>query len=420
MKLEMVFSAPNMLRLQGVHTTRDTWKLSVDAVHTYMNSIRQRCSEKIDFSDFDISILHNAYYEPEFGFYARKHDIFGFSKLYCDSGGLQIVSAGKAIDDETKKTIYKNQSPSDYAFCFDEIPTRDLRKSSRADISSKVFYPENFEECAIKTAHNINKQINSLMEMNSTAKVFYIVQGNTIKDMIDWVSYGWNIIEHPEYIAGFAVADTCMGNGLLESIDMMIVYAILSQQYNLKRLHLLGVGSASRLLPVITLFKRGILSDDYISFDSSTLSQSFLYGRFNFNQETVSISDESGYVNNLQPRLKEVYEITKHHFPDISFDDLDTHFKNTFKKITRITENTCDEPIHVYSRALVIMLLVEQTISLCDSIKALYTSDSSELRMFENANSLEDLIRIRNEFSKYIHSKRIHRNSNISLLDFME
>ena len=93
-----------------------------------------------------------------------------------------------------------------------------------------------------------------------------IVQGNFADDMVRWYSIIQDMLtdEHFKNVGGIAVADTCMGNKELESIDMLTAAHRIAQFANpsaTEQIHLLGVGSIPRMAPVLYLEHSGFLKD---------------------------------------------------------------------------------------------------------------------------------------------------------------
>lgn len=235
-----------------------------------------------------ISALYNAYTEEGM---IKKIDSLGnlgCHSIYADSGGLQIVTAGKSITAEIKNKIYKAQSYSDFAMCFDEIP---LEKTTivqtvneRSNVGNKVFDQSRHYSSGVLTGKNIKEQIEAFRKLNAKTKVIMIIQGNNAEDMVDY----FNAIESQlseddyEYIGGMAVADTCIGNGVLESIEMLKGAKAITQICHpnvAKHLHILGVGSVARMRPILYLIKSGYLNTfERVSYDSSSHTSTFRFG----------------------------------------------------------------------------------------------------------------------------------------------
>jgi queuine/archaeosine tRNA-ribosyltransferase len=191
--------------------------------------------------------------------------IFKLPKLYSDSGGLQMALYGKPIDTKARAKIYKVQEDySDLAFCFDDIPIRMLESSgvARLEVKNKYFDPSLLKEKALKTADNIKEQIAYFKEHGRKTKVFAIVQGNCADTFTDWGNYLFDHLTDAELddVFGIALADTCAGNGLLETIQMsQALHRIDAPERIKQNVHYLGIGSITRMMPVIELAHTPIL-----------------------------------------------------------------------------------------------------------------------------------------------------------------
>jgi hypothetical protein len=113
------------------------------------------------------------------------------------------------------------------------------------------------------------------------------VQGNNYTDMFEWFRDGTKVLtpDHFKRVSGIALADTCIGNGPMESIEMLVAYHLIRKEFGVEstknHIHLLGLGSVRRLMPVLYLMRSGLLPKDLtISFDSTTFSMSYFMGRF--------------------------------------------------------------------------------------------------------------------------------------------
>lgn len=224
-----------------------------------------------------ISMLYNAYTEKKVGH--QINDLFGDTvyKVHVDSGGLQIVNLGLENTPELRKAVYENQAESgDIGMCFDEIPLHNESQGggqARINTKDKVFMYDLAYDYGVKTGANIREQIETYIKNESKCKPYIILQGNSdddFKAFSDGIMSQLKGVEH--HIAGCAAADTCIGNGVRESIDMMSVIRKLNIPEKAKKsVHLLGVGSVKRLLPAVALVRSGYFGDEFhMSYDSST------------------------------------------------------------------------------------------------------------------------------------------------------
>ena len=297
-------------------------------------------------SRIDTSLLFNAFTERNYGTWVEKSRRFGLKNVYSDSGGLQAVTQGLICDDNFKRKVYEIQAPTDFSMCFDEIPCVKLSENAQMWSSNgKAYLPEKAHECAVKTAENIRDQIETFAELESDSQVFYIIQGNTAEDMVEWFDVGVEILEdwHWEHISGLALAGICAGPSMQETVNLMNGYHKIAQKYSDKYLkdqvHFLGIGAPIRILPITFLFNSGFMpTEKLISLDSTTFTKSLAYGRF-FDRNGNAIP---GDIYNIKPFVTEVldfyYPIFVEHWPELDHDKLRNHF---------LTENRRWTDLHV-------------------------------------------------------------------------
>jgi hypothetical protein len=434
MEFRYVFSAPAMLRLMPSVWEKENpeeYSKIVGMIKEGMQRLRADSSTQIPEIKFGIDLLFNAYSEKEFGGWLRKYDIFGFDKLYADSGGLQIVTAGKKVDDSLKSEIYAIQSQADFAMCFDEIPASTVgiadTKSNRSQTSNKLYHPSRKKETAIKTANNIREQIEILDKFGTETKVHYIVQGNTHQDMYEWFDDGARILTdaHFERVGGVSLADTCMGNGPMESIDMLVAYHRIHKEFGpekiKKHVHLLGLGSVRRLLPVIYLMNSGMLSRDLtISFDSTTFSMSYFMGRF--------IDSEGNKIQGDPVEIRRMFHMIYQYFGDIYrkyVPDLDEeHFIDYVSREVRSVADTINNArmdIQALVRANITLTNCWQILGFIAQVKKILERakhDNSPIGMLQFVRDFEDYQEWRREFGRFVPSNRIKREQLVTLDNF--
>lgn len=240
-----------------------------------------------------ISVLFNGYTESGYAQKLLTLDTIGATSVYADSGGLQIVTAGKPITPEIKQKIYETQSVADFAMCFDEIPLeRHEGKQTineRSNVKNKIFDQSRHVSSGVLTGKNIKEQVEAFRALKTKTKVIMIIQGNCAEDMVDYYNAITSVLEPEdyEYIGGMAIADTCIGNGELESVEMLRGAKEISKVCHpnvAKHLHILGVGSVSRMRPILYLIKSGYLNTfQRISYDSSSHTSTFRFGLLKVN-----------------------------------------------------------------------------------------------------------------------------------------
>lgn len=291
----------------------------VPALCEVVDILKDQVHELSENTEPSVAVLFNAYTEKKFPGHLDDYQNFHMDKVYADSGGLQMVTTGKDVTPEIKDTIYGVQSYADYAMCFDDIPLESVSlvrtRNERSNVGNKVFNQDRFDETAIATGLNIKRQIEYFQEHGATTKVIIIVQGNTADDMVHWYRKIEEQLtpEHFANVGGIAVADTCMGNKELETIDMLTAAHEIAKFCNpssKKQLHLLGVGSLPRMAPVLYLQKSGFLSEyEKISYDSSSHTVCFNYGLMKLNGTCKSLGTYRNFK--LDQVMRDIYNTFK-------------------------------------------------------------------------------------------------------------
>lgn len=433
-KIDYVFSGTLMLRI--VPFKSKTYYS--DAYHERkkkiiiegLEIIQNKYSEIFPQFDISTSLLYNAFTENRLGIDYKEHNRNGFKSIYADSGGLQVVTRNMQLTDELKLKVYEQQKNADYAFCFDNIPVElkegaTLDGGNRSQVGTKQFITSRFKECAYETAQNIKIQLKSLE--GSDTKVYYIVQGNTYQDMIDWVKYGAEILTEEELskLEGIAPADTCMGNGDLETCDMLYAAREILDSFPMikKKIHLLGVGSTSRFLPVLKLIDSKFLEGIDISFDSSTNSMSMVMGNF---------KDETGYSAKNDKEIKEVFlkfadfydSIFSKYVPEYNKSDFADFIIENLRFIGNI-ENKAMEAhpeYEIVAGVVVPFFCLWQNIGFFNVCKEqLHDQTPTPINLLSHVQSKEDYLMWRREFKSLVRSKRMYRkDSDFSINDFFE
>lgn len=426
MKLRYVFSGPSMLRIQPssmVTETPEMYQEFADIACDVVNKVREDIKHRIPGIEFDIDLLYNGYTEKEIGKHARRYNSFGFDKLYADSGGLQIVTLGKQVDDAIKKDIYASQSYADYAMCFDEIPTRSIIKnngaSSRSRVTDKMYFQDESARCAIKTAENIKEQCEVLAGINDTTKVMYIVQGNTENDMYEWFKHGTNVLTSYDRIGGIALADTCIGNGVLESVEMFIAYnrirAEFGEAMTNNHIHLLGVGSVQRLMPLLWVRESLLPEDITVSFDSTSFSMTYMMGKYgHLDGKRVRRHELSQYMRQVVDYFE---PIIRKYEPDMDKEFFIKHYVDNIMSISETLNNGPADSRHVIQShvfATIIYQLFGFVHLLNESINDMKTSNSP-LSLLQHVKDYRDYQSWHAGYSKYIDSARIQRAPGVAL-----
>lgn len=424
MNLRFVMSAPGYCRLVP-HSPRDRDNYNVVAplISDGIRLLRSKVSGISSSVHMEADVLHNAYTERTLLPSLIQNQNFGFDKRYADSGGLQIVTAGGEVTPKIKKEIYLTQSSSDYAMCFDEIPARTIEgaASSRTMASGKVYRVGDKTTCAISTAHNIREQIEAFVELESPAKVHYIIQGNNTQDMEDWFNEGQAVLEdeHFDHVAGLSLADTCIGNGQLESADMLAAcYNIMREhpQKVKKHVHLLGIGSASRLSPLLYLIKGGFLPEEGFtwSFDSSTYSSGYSLGKFRDISNKIIRPGDNQRIRVAISRAIDFFEgVFKDHDVYCDKNAVLDHMMSTILSMKK-TVDTAPDDMYPMVRSLIplcnsigILYMTEELARIVDDTK----NDNSPIGLLQHVRNSDDYLHWRKHYSKFVQSKRVFRES---------
>lgn len=280
----------------------------------------------------DISVLWNAFLEKPIGKGLTNRGMRNmFKYIYADSGGLQIVTLGKELNDENKTKVYEMQSKySDLGMSFDEIPiVLTGEKSSRVSTTDRFFDTKNFKEFAIKSGHNLRDQIRYFKDHNSACRPFLIIQGNCMETYQQWLD--WVLKEVPfedwKYIGGLSSGVAALGMGKFENIER---YGILAQLQGppsiLKHIHILGVGGINRIIPLLALHKNGFFPHtDNISYDSTTHSCSMTMGLY-YLRNSYTSSEFRGVSTAPVERLKNKIIDEMVELVDLDKFDMDRNF----------------------------------------------------------------------------------------------
>jgi hypothetical protein len=425
---EYVFSAPSFLGILPcgvIRTDPYLFKLINDIITAGVLFIKNEIKE-IDYP-MNVSLLFNAFTEKKFGQRIALGNGYGFDNIYSDSGGLQIITRGMSITPELKRQVYEVQSKTDLAMCFDHIPVRAENVRHKTRSFNKTFHFEDFEKCAIETAENVKEQIETFIKLNCKTKVLFIVQGNTLDDMLLWFKIATDVIpwDYWEKIQGIAIGGACMGTGQLEDIEKLIAFGCLKEEFDphyvKNHLHILGVGSISRLYPLVILRNTGFIGPEvHVSYDSATLSMSYVYGTF---QDTIGRAIKSSplwedtfkYYYNKSGMILKNYGFTQaeldEYYPHIVADML------CHKKIYIKDENNrLRLAMHGIRCLSNIFQMKEFTQSLYD-MNLKWNKDVSPIGMLKSVKTVDDFNKWKAQYAYAIPSQRITRKGK-SLEDF--
>lgn len=440
---DYVISASSRIRLYDSRILETYYDSVKPKVIELMEFTKRHLKESCKYTDPKVSVLYNGFVEAEYPKYYKRLDNIGCDYIYADSGGLQIITLGKKITPELKKQIYQDQSYADYAMCFDEIAldrTTKVRNSvERLITDNKIFNNERHVFAGHGTGNNIKEQIDFFRKTNAKTKVILIVQGNSCDDMVQFYKAIAEVLSDDDYnyIGGLALADTCMGNGALESVEMLKAARAIGKiaHENVKNhLHFLGVGTINRMRPIIYLLRSGYLNTfKHISYDSSTVSSTYDFGKTIIDEKTILLGQTKtkqavDYFTTLYNFYGDIFRplVDLGSFIDIVFgvesDPDETMYQNWKNSSITLRVDRWDDTNKITAALLARPAYLYYQIA--DFIKGVDKTFSEKKGKFKN-HAISQLIDVKDDsgminwernHAKYVQSKRIRRKEDISSL----
>lgn len=330
------------------------------------------------------STLFNAFQEESDGKFLLENNKLNHLFTYSDSGGLQAARRNMVIDDVLKERIYTVQHKfSDIAMTFDEMPFRSIEANAGTSImgnSTRCYIRELIESSAKHSAQHIIKQIEMFDKLESNTKIVPIIhgfrpskpyfRGESDNTYVDYAKYMFDEIDNSsKHIHGLSIASltTNADNrvGILKVVDY-IPRTLASREIpdeNLEHVHLLGLASPQRILPILALAKHGLIDNRVkrISFDSTAITKASTVGRVYKNYDEYKNPDQNkdyhpeltlqSYKNPNAKNVRQYYrQIHKYfhkyeNYPFTSWEDLADHSQNNGDKrpvSVQIKENGLD------------------------------------------------------------------------------
>lgn len=266
--------------------------------------------KKIDeLGDQKFSFLYNAYQEKGNGeLFKELKDAGYIYAVHADSGGLQMIMRNVDPNAKMRQLIYENQAEfSDIAMSFDEIPLIIESPDGTAkisDLNTRFFDMDNLVSKARQSGQNLKDQVEYFNKVNTQASALMILQGNCLDTYRIWTDELMDVLGEDAYksVGGIALAPTSIGMGLYE--DCVRAIALKTNPYNKNKVHLLGIGSAYRMLPFVIMNACDWFGENYhISYDSTSHSRC-LWGILDYKMSDRILRCTG---NNPENR-KEVYE----------------------------------------------------------------------------------------------------------------
>lgn len=380
---------------------------------------------RMDTKYHKFSLLFNAYTEIDIGYTLKNNYFNSVYNIHSDSGGLQIVTRGKQIDQNMKQEIYKIQSNlSSIAMCFDKIPVSTTEQSSRVgSIKNRRYEKNKLIECARETGNNIKSQIEFFLNNpDNISKPFIIIQGNSLDCYKLWFDEILRTIpnEYYSYVGGISIGGPAIGTGDLEIIERAASGAFIDKPDEIpNNIHALGVGSLKRLKPFLLLHKNGSYGNAHLSYDSITQSSGFTFGTYmskGKNCRELSLgSDYNG------KEYKEIYNDIKNTFGDIF--EFDFTIKELYYYISVNETNFKKLGLCFNKKLLIIIAFILTNIkNLMCSIELFYDNPffnkkTSYLQTFSDVKNEDDFRKWYKHISRYVKSTRIKEKEGLINID---
>lgn len=414
-----------------IFTNRQHGQASYQRVQAIIKDIidyaQQRCPH-------DLSVLFNAFSERKF---AEIFDVSfkgSVSSIFADSGGLQAITLGKAIDDKMKSAVYALQAKySTRALGFDEIPIERGSDKTIAitDVDSKLFSIDLLDSCIKKTRSNLLEQIDYFQQVNTSCKILPIIQGNCFETYEQWYTgllanlntSQWNTL------GGVAFAMAAFGRGPQEETERVFIIEKIVKEFN--HLHLLGVGSINRLLPLLILKQNGLLSNiTHISYDSTTHSSTITRGNYYLKGSSIKLGkhmpnrNSNLILENIYSHFEQLFTLLKEKYGFTFTEDEVYHNICQPRKLHEFNEKRYD---HLgYCFIVLFIFALAQILNVCSEIDFLFKNPSylkehteridPNLLLLFQVKSLDDYSWFK-DYMKYFKSKRIDKKENVLSID---
>ena len=261
--------------------------------------------------DIEVGFLYNSFTEPDIGELTKS---LGGDHTYADSGGLQMVTTeigrklGDKIHAEKTKVFFNQAEVSDYGFSFDELPMKKISETAFG-VGGSVFVRELCEPYGYLAGKNLLEQYNIYKETETKCKIIPIVQGADSSTTKAYCRGLFNSLPDD-------FVDSCRGIAL-GGINTANIYAPVTLMHSvmnvedptLKKLmkqgiHLLGVGSLSKIVGILLLAENDHLNIDVLTIDSASISKDYFYG-------SIKYFNESGILKSTLVGTKLNAEIVK-------------------------------------------------------------------------------------------------------------
>lgn len=282
MKIEYVASAfVNYLRMKSIHGKeedniyKDCWPV----IQSMIDRVEKEFAPNIS-----VAFLYNSFTESDIGHITKDLG----KNTYADSGGLQMVTtkagfaARNRMDEEKTKVFYNQAKYADFGFSFDEIPVVKIDEGAFG-IGGSVVVKELCEPMGRLAGKNLLEQYQIFEQTGTNCKIIPIIQGADAETTDLYCQGLFSTLPDgfEEKMRGVALGGINTSNIFAPAILMHSTMKV--ENDNLKTLlkqgiHLLGVGSLSKILGILLMAENNLLDIDVLTIDSATVSKSYHYG----------------------------------------------------------------------------------------------------------------------------------------------
>jgi len=331
MRIEYVASAfINYLRMKTIYQ-----KEHHDTFWPVIQNMIQRVEDEFK-PNIGVSFLYNSFTEADIGPHTRDLG----KTTYADSGGLQMVTtkAGFAakdrMDEEKTKVFYNQAKYADYGFSFDEIPAVKINEGAFG-IGGSVIVKDLCEPYGRLAGKNLLEQYEIYKETGTKCKAIPIIQGADTEttDLYCQGLFSGLPEGFEKSMRGVALGGINTSNIFAPAILMHSTMKVKNK--NLQKLfkqgiHLLGVGSLSKILGILLMAENNLLDIDVLTIDSASISKSYHYGSIRMiepNGRMKTYKTGKAFSKDVDKIYRSIYSYFKDDLKDI-FPTYEDYMKN--------------------------------------------------------------------------------------------
>jgi hypothetical protein len=191
-----------------------------------------------------------------------------------------------------------------------------------------------------------------------------------------------------------------------------------------KHVHLLGVGSVPRLLPLFYMVESGFLPKDLkISFDSTSFSMGYFMGRFMLPDGTKITEGAHNYRKMFEMIWDYFGDIYQKYQPQVDREHFLDHVNEQIRSIADLVNNVHDD-YEIVTRANITLTCIWQVLGFCQAVKKALEHakyDHSPTGKLQDVKTWEDFEQWQKTFGSRVVSKKIgrHKPSLEELMDLM-